>query len=83
MVSSTYDYSYNMNLSYFQFYYKLNYIEYFYYYSKNYLRYLYKYSFKKLCILIPEALASIIKFIILKNYNCCKRKIILYKAEIE
>lgn len=42
-----------------------------------------EYIFEKLYIKIPETLINIDTFIIFRNYNCYKEKIIVYWAEIE
>lgn len=42
-----------------------------------------KYIFEKLYIKMPETLINIDNFIIFRNYNCYKEKIIVYWAEIE
>lgn len=80
---SIYDQSYNIVLLYPKFYCKLNHIEYFWCYSKSYIKYFCKYNLEKLCIQIPETLASVANSTILGNYNCRREKIALYRAKTE
>ena len=73
-ISSTYDRSHNIVLSYPKFHCELNHIEHFWCHSKGYARHFYENSLEKLRIRVPEALASVANSPILGNYNRCREK---------